>query len=173
MLAAGHADGCIRLWNTDDSKCIATLHSHSRAVTALAFNANGGYLASGSQDTDIIVWDVAGEVGMYKLHGHTNQVTSLAILDGQNKLISAGKDGFIRVWDLTAQFCMQTIPQHAGEILKVKLHGFSYLTVAGQPSVHCMCEQAYPNIAPTHVPCSSAHVHHSIGILHMHVSQHL
>jgi U3 small nucleolar RNA-associated protein 12 len=114
MLAAGHADGCIRLWNTIESSCIAVFHSHSRAVTALAFNAAGGYLASGSQDTDIILWDVAGEVGMYKLHGHTNQVTALAVLDEQNKLISAGKDGFIRVWDLAARFCMQTIPLHSG-----------------------------------------------------------
>jgi U3 small nucleolar RNA-associated protein 12 len=120
MLAAGYADGCIRLWNTAECKCIAVFHSHSRAVTALAFNANGGCLASGSQDTDIILWDVAGEVGMYKLHGHTNQVTALVVLDEQNKLVSAGKDGFIRVWDLAAQFCMQTIPVHSGECQRSK-----------------------------------------------------
>jgi U3 small nucleolar RNA-associated protein 12 len=114
LLAAGYADGSIRLWNTAQGSCAAVFHSHAKAVTALAFTANGSYLASGSQDTDIIVWDVAGEVAMYRLHAHTNQVTGLAFLDKQNKIISTSKDGFVRVWDLAAQFCVQVIPMQAG-----------------------------------------------------------
>ena len=113
-IAAGYANGSIRIWDTSNTECVAVLQSHSGSISALAFNSKGGLIASGSQDTDIIVWDVAGEVGLYKLKAHTNQVTAVLFLDTQNKLLSAGKDGFVRVWDLAVQFCIQVVPIHSG-----------------------------------------------------------
>lgn len=115
-VAAGYANGEIRIWDASDAACLAVLQSHSGSISALAFNANGGLIASGSQDTDIIVWDVAGEVGLYKLKAHTNQVTAVVFLDTQTKLLSSGKDGFVRVWDLTVQFCVQVVPIHSGTL---------------------------------------------------------
>lgn len=46
--------------------CVVTLNGHKGAVTALAFEAEGGLLASGSHDTDVIVWDLAAEAGLFR-----------------------------------------------------------------------------------------------------------
>eukprot|EP00892_Ulva_mutabilis_P003715 jgi/Ulvmu1/1715/UM116_0029.1 len=131
VLAAGYANGVLRLWGTSDATCLAVLQSHSGSISALAFNANGSMIASGSQDTDIIVWDVAGEVGLYKLKSHTNQVTAVHFLDAQNKLLSGSKDGTVRVWDLSVQFCIQTIPIHSGAVWSLAVNAEQTCAIVG------------------------------------------
>jgi len=64
--AVGYADGSVRLWNSKTESVIATFNGHKKAVTALAFDAQGTRLASGSQDTELILWDVVGEAGLFR-----------------------------------------------------------------------------------------------------------
>ena len=114
MLAAGHADGTIRLWRTATQECVTVLNGHKSAVTALAFSRDGAQLASGGRDTDVVLWDTLGETGICRLRAHTDQVTGLAFLEDLGKLVSAGKDGGLRVWDLTTQHCGQYLANEAG-----------------------------------------------------------
>ena len=69
-LAAGYADGTIRLWRLADGEERTALSGHKGAVTALSFNAAATLLASGSHDTNVVVWDVVGEAGVCRLRGH-------------------------------------------------------------------------------------------------------
>ena len=114
LLAAGHSDGSIRVWNTATRECVSTFQGHRKAVTALAFSRDGELLASGGQDTNVVVWDTLGEAGMYRLKAHTGQVNAVCFLDGHHKLLSAGKDGCLRVWSLSTQHCAQVITNEAG-----------------------------------------------------------
>jgi U3 small nucleolar RNA-associated protein 12 len=64
IFAIGHADGSIRLWNSSTNSVVVRFNGHRKAVTALAFDADGSRLASGSRDTDIIIWDVVAAEGV-------------------------------------------------------------------------------------------------------------
>lgn len=66
IVAVGHSDGSIRIWNVASGTVSVTLNGHKKAVTALAFDHDGLRLASGSQDTDLIIWDVVGETGLFR-----------------------------------------------------------------------------------------------------------
>ncbi|KAL7594219.1 hypothetical protein Lser_V15G28362 [Lactuca serriola] len=119
LIASGHADGSIRIWDCERGTCETTLNGHKGATTILRFNKTGSLLASGSKDNDIVLWDVIGEVGLFRLRGHRDQVTDLAFLDSGKKLVSSSKDKFLRVWDLDTQHCTQIIGGHHSEVWSI------------------------------------------------------
>jgi WD40 repeat protein len=59
LLAAGTADGQIRLWNATTGQPQRTPRGHEQEVTSLVFYAGGTRLASSSADTTAKVWDVS------------------------------------------------------------------------------------------------------------------
>ncbi|OIW05134.1 hypothetical protein TanjilG_02607 [Lupinus angustifolius] len=119
LIAAGYADGSIRIWDSDAGTCETTLNGHKGAVTALRYNENGSLLASGSKDNDVILWDVVGETGLFRLRGHRDQVTDVVFVNSGKKLVSSSKDKFLRVWDLDTQHCMQIVGGHHTEIWSI------------------------------------------------------
>ncbi|KAI3822541.1 hypothetical protein L1987_10132 [Smallanthus sonchifolius] len=131
LIASGHADGSIRIWDCERGTCETTLNGHKGATTILRFNKTGSLLASGSKDNDIVLWDVIGEVGLFRLRGHRDQVTDLAFLDSGKKLVSASKDKFLRVWDLDTQHCTQIIGGHHSEIWSIDVDPAQRYLVTG------------------------------------------
>ena len=77
QLAAGHADGTLRLWDFEAAESEHPASGHRSGVSALCYSQNGAMLASGGQDTDIVVWDVTSGAPLYRLQGHLGQVTAL------------------------------------------------------------------------------------------------
>ncbi|KAL8216943.1 hypothetical protein R6Q57_023780 [Mikania cordata] len=135
LIASGHADGSIRIWDCERGTCETTLNGHKGTTTVLRFNKTGSLLASGSKDNDIVLWDVIGEVGLFRLRGHRDQVTDLAFLDSGKKLVSASKDKFLRVWDLDTQHCTQIIGGHHSEIWSIDVDpGQRYLVTGSADS---------------------------------------
>lgn len=53
-LAAGYRDGIIRVWDSKQRTCLATLAAHTGSVSALI--ELEGVLVSGSQDSTVAVW---------------------------------------------------------------------------------------------------------------------
>ncbi|KAK9079343.1 hypothetical protein SSX86_001014 [Deinandra increscens subsp. villosa] len=135
LIASGHADGSIRIWDCERGTCETTLNGHKGATTSLRFNQTGSLLASGSKDNDIVLWDVIGELGLFRLRGHLGQVTDLAFLDSEKKLVSASKDKFLRVWDLDTKSCTQIIGGHHSEIWSIDVDpGQRYLVTGSADS---------------------------------------
>jgi WD40 repeat protein len=61
LLASGHEDGVVRLWNPLTGDLLAELPGHGRHVTDLRFNREGTLLASGGFDGTVRLWAVPGE----------------------------------------------------------------------------------------------------------------
>jgi len=58
LLAAGGAEGSVRLWDAATGKVAGDLKGSQGRVTSLAFGANGKLLASGGIDTTVLLWKV-------------------------------------------------------------------------------------------------------------------
>ena len=58
-LAAGNADGTIRLWDVATHRQIAALTGPGGPVTSVAFSPDGTTLAAGNADGTVRLWDVA------------------------------------------------------------------------------------------------------------------
>ncbi|KND02726.1 uncharacterized protein SPPG_01809 [Spizellomyces punctatus DAOM BR117] len=116
FVAAGYADGSIRIWDGDHVKIL--FNGHRGAVTALGFDPLGARLASGSADTDLIVWDVVAECGLARFRGHKDQITGLSFLtrNGLDHIVSCSKDSLIKFWDIGTKHCVETVIGHRGEV---------------------------------------------------------
>ncbi|KAI7751522.1 hypothetical protein M8C21_022434, partial [Ambrosia artemisiifolia] len=125
LIFSGHADGSIRIWDSESGTCETTLNGHKGATTILRFNKTGSLLASGSKDNDIVLWDVIGEVGLFRLRGHRDQVTDLAFLDSGKKLVSSSKDN-----DSTTKTSAIELQGHRSDVRSVTLSSDSTLLMS-------------------------------------------
>ncbi|KAF4533428.1 hypothetical protein B566_EDAN001153, partial [Ephemera danica] len=120
-LAAGYANGLIKVFDLLTDQCRCTLSGHSSTVTCLKFSSDGQLLASGSQDNSVLLWDVVAEKGKFRLAQHTNEVTQVCFMKTLNVLISCSKDKFVKFWDLSTGHCFKTLAAHNSEVWSMAL----------------------------------------------------
>lgn len=100
LVATGHDDGVIRLWEIGQSDPIAELAEHELPVSALAFHADGVRLASAGEDRVIKIWDIATGRQIVAMTGHTDRIPAITWQPGSECLVSVGWDATARVWDV-------------------------------------------------------------------------
>jgi len=128
LVAAGYADGTVRVFDYGKAVCVMVLNGHRKAVSSLTFSPDGLMLVSGSRDTDVILWDIVAELGLARLRGHRDEVTGVAFVSpdipaGPGSeggagggaasrgalLVTCSKDTTVRVWDLATYTCLQSV----------------------------------------------------------------
>ena len=122
IFATGDEEGKVSIWNLETGQWQRTLSAHSSPILALAFNAEGRWLASGSQNKTIKLWNLDNmeEQPLYVLgNAHQSQVLSLAINSAQQILVSGGADRTVKLWDLVTGKARSPIPileGHSGQV---------------------------------------------------------
>ncbi|NIM12875.1 MAG: hypothetical protein GTO45_12180, partial [Candidatus Aminicenantes bacterium] len=94
-------------------------HSHSLAVTSVAFSPDGKTLASGSRDKTIRLWDIRTQKETATLKGHSDEVYSVAFGPDGKTLASGSKDITIRLWDIRTQKVTATLTGHSQNVTSV------------------------------------------------------
>lgn len=61
LLAAGHTNGTITIWDTESGKKLASYRGHQGGVTSVAIDSTGRRAISGSGDTTAIVWEIPAQ----------------------------------------------------------------------------------------------------------------
>ncbi|KAF7584097.1 WD domain, G-beta repeat family protein [Clavispora lusitaniae] len=123
ILAAGHNDGTIKIWDLTSGSVMVTFSGHKSAISVLKFDRNGTRVVSGSADSTVIMWDLVGEEGLFKLKGHKSQITGMHLLSQMERtddeledyLVTVSKDGLIKLWELKSKQCVETHLAHSGE----------------------------------------------------------
>ncbi|WP_437838313.1 pentapeptide repeat-containing protein [Sorangium sp. So ce1153] len=104
LLATGHDDGTVRLWDAAMGQVLRVLDGHAGSVLSVAFSPDGRSLASGSHDETVRLWDVATGQVVRVLEGHTAGVWCVAFSPDGKSLASGARDETLRLWDAaTAQ----------------------------------------------------------------------
>ena len=79
LLAAGFADGSVKLVGVPNGVVVKTLVGHTKTAQMVALSSDGKTLASGSFDNTIKLWDLASGLESRTLVGHLNPVLSVAL----------------------------------------------------------------------------------------------
>jgi WD40 repeat protein len=134
LIASGHDDGGVRLWDLDAPGDPVELAHHEQTISALAFNADGSLLASAAEDRKIGVWDVASASLRHELAGHTDRIPALAWQPGTNRLVSAGWDTTVRLWDLAAGEPQMLLNTHSDQVYTLAFSPDGQLLAVGDSS---------------------------------------
>lgn len=100
ILATGHTDGTIRLWDFDDIQIIGIIKYHKGPVTCLLFDPSNTLLISGSSDSLISCWNISDCKTQFILSSHKKEITSLSLSLSGHNLISCSQDCLLKIWDL-------------------------------------------------------------------------
>ena len=117
--ASGGVDPCIKLWDLETRKEIATLrdpngNDHKGAIHCIAFSPDGTLLASGGEDKTVKLWDVDKKQVIATLKEHSGKVDCLAFSPDGSRLVSCSmwfdpneklgdlrfKKGEVRLWNV-------------------------------------------------------------------------
>jgi WD40 repeat protein len=116
ILASGHDDGGVRLWDWSQGHLLHHLRGHEKPISALAFSRDGTRLASAGEDLLIHVWDPALGQDLGLLEGHTDRIPALQWHPDGIRLVSAGWDTTARVWNTQTLKPIILLNSHAVQV---------------------------------------------------------
>ena len=98
-------------------------NTHSDAVLALEFSADGKFLASGAADKIARITDLASGKVVKSFEGHTHHILGLAWSPDGRTLATAGADSVVKVWDVTTGDRKKNIEGYDKEVTSVHFVG--------------------------------------------------
>lgn len=112
LLAAGTADGEIRLWNLLNETPLLTWQGHFDWIRSIAFSPDGQLLVSGSDDETIGIWETNTGKCLHTLGGHSSWVRSVTFSPDGAMVVSGGDDGRVLLWEVKTGYCLATLLEH-------------------------------------------------------------
>ena len=97
FLAAGDAEGIIRIWRVSERKEARVLKGHRGAVKSICFSSDGRRIASASNDGTVRLWDLQSGQELRSFRGHASGVRSVTFAFRDERLLSAADDS-VRLW---------------------------------------------------------------------------
>jgi len=139
LLATSYAP-TITIWDFGTGEKVKSLEGHEQIVTAMAFSADGRWLATGSADQVAKVWDVtAGRAVCSVRISQTQSIAiggfaSLALSPDGRRMATPGhsEDGnTISIWDVETGRVIQTLAGHAEQVDAVAFSPDGKLVASG------------------------------------------
>jgi eukaryotic-like serine/threonine-protein kinase len=141
LLAAGYADGAVRLFRFPSGQHETTFTNHQAPVIGVLFSRDGRGLVSTSWDGSARLWDVFARRELATLRGHFVSVYNLALSPDGRRLATGGASprDAVKLWDLAAhrellslqgegQFFMHlTFSPDGNTLVAVSLDGIAHL----------------------------------------------
>ena len=116
MLAAGGASGKLWVWDAVDPRPKATLDMPD--LRAIAFSANGAFVAAAGAKGEARVWDTKKWVEVAAV-AHDGRITSLAFSPSGSVLATASADGTAALWSIPGGTKLTSM-DHADEVMDVE-----------------------------------------------------
>lgn len=128
ILASGHTDHRIRLWDVTHGHLLQTLVGHTEIPWSVVFSPSNRRLASGASDGTVYIWDsVSGQI-THILHGHQAAVPALAFAADEQLLASSDVDGGVCVWQIDQAEPLYRLQGHSDEVHALLFAGDRLIT---------------------------------------------
>ena len=100
-LAAAGQDGTVAVWDlTRPQQPALVMRGGDGATTAVAFSADGRWLATGTGESNVVrVWGTGTDDDPLVLRGHRGTVWGVAFSPDGLRVVSGSSDGSVRFWD--------------------------------------------------------------------------
>ncbi len=131
VVASGHDDGSIRLWEATSGRELRRCNGHTGTVFSVSFSPDGASLASGSYDNSVRVWDVASGRELRRCDGHNSYVTSVSFSPDGASLASGSLDNSVRVWDVASGRERLVLRGHRAAVRSVVWHDSGRFIASG------------------------------------------
>ncbi len=123
VVATGDSNGKVRVWDVSDMAQLPTKpahefeEGHGQGVGAMAFSADGQYLATAA-GRDVIVWDATGKKKKYALPADHRDDVKAVHFTPQATLVTVCRDKAIRVWTLgtSGASLLRTLDHRSGAV---------------------------------------------------------
>jgi WD40 repeat protein/tRNA A-37 threonylcarbamoyl transferase component Bud32 len=113
-LAAGLADGTVKVWETGGQELFSEKVQGS-AIESLAFSASGEWLACSARD-GLALWDLNSR----QRHALGKEAARcLAFSPDNQSLVSGHPDGLVRIWDLKTRAVRRVLKGHTAPVQAV------------------------------------------------------
>jgi len=119
IVAAGSADGSVKLWETNTGKQIKAIIKHPHPVLSMSFNPNGNLLAVGLESGAIALWDINYKERIKTINGHKGKIYSLRFNKDGSILASGSEDKTVKLWDMKSGNEIKTFTDHTGAVYSV------------------------------------------------------
>ncbi|XP_076106321.1 WD repeat and SOCS box-containing protein 1-like [Mytilus galloprovincialis] len=119
LLATGHQNGNIKVWDCNTGKLLLMLKDHKDIVKSLNFAPDGSLiLLSGSRDGTIKFWDLNDDGNMYKsLRGNTKWVYDTKWSPKCDMIASVGSGKTVILWDLLNNYSPSHLHGHYHDVI--------------------------------------------------------
>jgi len=149
LIAAGTADGQIRVWKAIDGQPLLACKGHTGSVHSIAFSPRSDgsrpILASGSRDHTVRLWDVRTGRILKTLSGHTHWVWSVTFSPDGEILASGSLDRTVRLWDVRTGQVLKTLSGHAHAVRSVRFSPDGKILATGsEDGTICLWDVANP-----------------------------
>ncbi|KZV38388.1 transducin beta-like protein 3 [Dorcoceras hygrometricum] len=131
LIVTGSKDNSVRLWDSQNRRCIAVGIGHMGAVGAIAFSKkNRNFFVSGSSDRTLKVWSLDGDSDDVKensnlkvkavVAAHDKDINSLAVAPNDSLICSGSQDRTACVWRLPDLVSVVVLKGHKRGIWSVE-----------------------------------------------------
>ena len=108
MLASGHENGTVRIWNSQNGTETKTIPSLGSTIGAMAYSNDGEMLAVGMKQNfksnqsliDVIVLSASSGTEIQRFGKHTDSINSIAFDDSGRQFVTSGDDGKVLLWSI-------------------------------------------------------------------------
>jgi WD40 repeat protein len=119
VLATGHWDHSVILWDPAAMRKLRTLTGHKAVVTAIALSRDGARLISGSSDETARIWDAASGKMITALAGHRRAVSAVSFSADRTIAATGDLDGNLRLWNAENGVELRAFRARGGRIYAV------------------------------------------------------
>jgi len=116
MLATGHLNGYVKLWNLSDNRETLYLEPRSerQCVNSVAFNPAGTILVAGSSNGTAVCWSTANAVRVMMTISHSQPITCVAF-NSKGTRLAIGGGNTVKLWrwsleQVASPTCEATLP---------------------------------------------------------------
>jgi WD40 repeat protein/3',5'-cyclic AMP phosphodiesterase CpdA len=116
LLATGHDNGMIRLWEASSGKGLGQFNGHKNAILSVAFSPDGCWLVSSGGDRTVRLWEVASGKELERLSEREDIVMGIAFSSDGRWVAGASDDSTVYLWKAASGKELRQFTGHQGRV---------------------------------------------------------